>query len=57
LEWLDLSHTRITDAGAVALAAGPRLAGLRVLDLSGTDVTEAGRELLKGRFGDRVRFE
>jgi hypothetical protein len=42
----------LTDEGAHLLAASPYLANLRLLRVSG--VTEAGRELLRARFGSRL---
>ena len=43
---LDLTNKRIGDAGAVALAESPRLAGVTMLVLSGCDLSDAGVEAL-----------
>jgi uncharacterized protein (TIGR02996 family) len=56
LEWLDLSRNKIEEAGAMALAGSEALNGLRVLRLWGFWIGEIGRERLRDRFGDRVKF-
>jgi hypothetical protein len=45
LQWLDLSGTRVTDAGLVRLQGFKRLG---VLNLDNTEITDAGLEHLKG---------
>jgi uncharacterized protein (TIGR02996 family) len=56
LEVLDLSDNLIGDKGAEALAASPTLANLRELDLrENPRLTDRGKQLLRGRFGDRVK--
>jgi hypothetical protein len=42
LHQLDLNNGAVTDEVAVALAANPALAGLRVLDLGGATITDRG---------------
>jgi uncharacterized protein (TIGR02996 family) len=64
LQELDLSLNDIGDLGARALAASPYLAQLRRLVVSSAPVTEeprhrmteAGREILRARFGSAVVF-
>jgi len=44
LEWLDLSHNKITDAGLKEVA---KLQNLKLLDLTETQTTKAGIAELK----------
>ena len=57
LRVLKLSRCGIGDAGAVALAESPALAGLIGLDDPEADIGMPIQELLKERFGTRVRLE
>ncbi len=55
LQTLRLCHNFIRAAGAEALARSPGLTSLRLLDVTGNPLGgNAGRELLRARFGDRV---
>jgi uncharacterized protein (TIGR02996 family) len=58
LEVLELYDNNIGDKGAEALAASAALANLRVLGLGKNPrLTERGKQLLRDRFGDRVRLD
>jgi uncharacterized protein (TIGR02996 family) len=57
LEVLNLAGNQVSDAGALLLAEASYWSRMRVLDLSDNPISEAGKACLKGRFGDRVRFE
>ena len=46
---LNLGYNRLTDAGAVALAHSPHMAGLQYLDLDSNDITDAVIDLLRLR--------
>lgn len=54
LEELHLVLEGVGDEGALALAASPHLAGLRLLDLGGNRFGPAAVEALRQRFGPRV---
>jgi uncharacterized protein (TIGR02996 family) len=56
LRQLELSWNQAGDAGAAALAASPYLTRLTSLGFEDATLSADGRELLRGRFRDRVRF-
>ena len=57
LKCLDLSHcTRITDAGATALATARTLERLQTLKLKEVPIRRPTRRLLVRRFGEKVEF-
>jgi Ran GTPase-activating protein (RanGAP) involved in mRNA processing and transport len=57
LRFLDLRENSVGDPGAAALAASPALEGLAALRLSSSrELTAAGQDVLRRRFGSRVRF-
>ena len=53
---LELYGTRAGDAGAIALALSPGLAGVEVLHLGGNPIGHRARRALTERFGTRVWF-
>lgn len=55
LTYLDLWKNRIGDAGAGALAASPHLNAVRDLSLRDNAISSWGADLLRMRFGDRVK--
>jgi len=55
LEALSLGHNRIGAAGVKALVESPHLESLNWLGLASNPFGDAERELLRRRFGDRVR--
>ncbi|MCI0705504.1 MAG: TIGR02996 domain-containing protein, partial [Planctomycetia bacterium] len=57
LTYLDLSDNNIGDAGAEAIAASATLANLRELNLCDNPrLTRRGKQLLRDKFGDRVKL-
>ncbi len=52
---LDLSHNALHDPAAALLTSAGGLDGLTRLDVSGNRFTDAGRGMLRRRFGPRVR--
>jgi hypothetical protein len=56
LRYLNFRGNDIDNEGGRALAESPYLTGLSRLDLHQNRVTEATRELLRARFGNRVQF-
>ena len=56
LHSLNLVRNHIGDAGAGALATSPHLDNLQALSLSGCWIGAARKQLLRTRFGDRVKF-
>jgi len=54
LEDLKFGFGRFGDAGAAAIAASPNLPQLRSLHLGSRTLSEAGKKLLRDRFGDGV---
>ena len=57
LTYLDLHDNKIGDTGAEALAKSPHLANLRELNLRDNPrLTEKGKQLLRDKFGERVRL-
>jgi uncharacterized protein (TIGR02996 family) len=58
LTHLDLSDNNVGDKGAAALAAAKVFACLRKLDLRlNPRITDAGKQLLRNAFGDRVKLD
>jgi uncharacterized protein (TIGR02996 family) len=57
LRKLDLSWNGIDYGGAEALAQSPHLADLDKLFLEDSELGDAARQQLQGRFGDRVSFQ
>ena len=57
LKTLSLGNNDITRHGAEELASSPHLAGLEQLVLFENRIDEAGRRLLRERFGGRVQLE
>jgi uncharacterized protein (TIGR02996 family) len=53
---LRLAECGIDDEACRMLAAAPGLAGLKTLDLTGNPISEAMKERLRERFGDRLRI-
>jgi hypothetical protein len=51
---LDLTGNRISDTGALALAASPHAAGLAWLELAKNPISPAGLNVLRERFAGRV---
>jgi hypothetical protein len=54
---LSLHNNNIGDEGALALAASPYFTRLSKLGLSGNHLSEAGENVLRGRFGKRVALD
>lgn len=54
---LHVDRNRLTDSGALALAAALNPAGLRELSIGGNSLSEGATRTLRDRFGDRVTFE
>jgi hypothetical protein len=52
---LDLSNNRIGNAGARVLATSPQAAGLKVLNLTTNAIGGDAAEMLRNRFGKRVK--
>ena len=51
---IDLSHNALGDSAAALLSSARGLDGLTRLELAGNPFTDAGRAVLRQRFGDRV---
>jgi Ran GTPase-activating protein (RanGAP) involved in mRNA processing and transport len=56
LVYLDLWQNRVGDVGARALAASPHLGNMNALSLRDNIMSAAGEDVLRKRFGDRVKL-